>query len=117
MLDRRTAVRRRHGMMRINGNLEAPDEAISSFCQRWRITELALFGSVLGDNFRPDSDIDVLVTFEPEAPWSLFDIIAMQDELAGIFGRDVEVVERRSLRNPFRRRSILESARTVYAHG
>jgi predicted nucleotidyltransferase len=102
--------------MRINGNLEAPDEVISGFCQRWRITEFAFFGSVLRDDFHPDSDIDVLVTFEPGALWSLFDIVAMQEELAGIFGRNVGVIEKRSLRNPFRRRSILKSALTVYAH-
>jgi len=103
--------------MRINGNLDAPDHAIADFCKRWKIVEFAFFGSVLRNDFRPDSDIDVLVTFEPGAPWSLFDIVAMQDELSLMLGREVEIVEKDSLRNPFRRRSIINSARTVYTHG
>ena len=73
------------------------------------------FGSVLRDDFRPDSDVDVLVSFNPSAPWSLFDLVTMQDELQKIFGRTVDLVEREGLRNPFRKRSILSSREVIYA--
>jgi predicted nucleotidyltransferase len=104
--------------MKINGRLEIPDEAIAEFCRKWRITEFALFGSVLTDDFRPDSDVDVLVRFEKDAPWSLYEIVDMKEELARLLGRDVDLAEREAVeqsRNPFRRHSILSSARVVYA--
>jgi len=90
-------------------------ERLAVFCRQWRIQEFSLFGSVLRDDFRPDSDIDVLVSFEPDAPWSLLDIVAMKEELKGIFGRDVDLVEKQALRNPFRRRSILNSYEVIHA--
>ena len=79
------------------------------------ITELALFGSVLREDFNQDSDVDVLVTFAENAPWSLWDFVDMQDELKAIFGRDVDIVEKRALRNPFRRHEILSTNEVVYA--
>jgi predicted nucleotidyltransferase len=88
---------------------------ISGFCRRWRITELALFGSVLRDDFRPDSDVDVLVSFEPDAPWSLWDLSRMREELEEIFGRGVDLVEKKGLRNPFLRHSVLTTRQVVYA--
>jgi len=88
---------------------------ITAFCERWKIVELALFGSALRDDFRPDSDIDVLVSFAKDAPWSLFDFAAMIDELTDIFGREVDLVEREGLRNPFRRHAILSSREILYA--
>ena len=84
------------------------------FCRRWKVAELALFGSVLRDDFRPDSDVDVLVSFAPDACWGLFDLVEMQEELKNIFGREVDLVEREGIRNPFRRRSILSSMQVVY---
>jgi predicted nucleotidyltransferase len=63
---------------------------IDALCRKWQIRELSLFGSALRDDFNPDSDIDLLVTFEPEAHWSLFDFIDLQDELARLFQRRVE---------------------------
>ena len=95
--------------------VSVPTEKIEAFCRKWRIVEFALFGSVLRDDFRPDSDVDVLVTFEPSAPWSLWDLIDMRDELGGMFGRQVDLVEERSLSNPFRRRAILRSKQVIYA--
>lgn len=95
-----------------------PREAISRFCQRWGIVELALFGSVLRDDFRPDSDIDVLATPAASARWTLFDLMHMQEELSELLGRPVDLVSRRGIessRNFLRRRAILDSARTVYA--
>jgi uncharacterized protein len=87
------------------------------FCRRWRVTELSIFGSALREDFRSDSDLDVLVSFEKEAPWSLWDLIAMRDELAGLVGREVDLVEREGLRNPIRKRRILETCRVVYVAG
>lgn len=88
---------------------------IADFCRRWKVTELALFGSVLRSDFRIDSDVDVLVTFEPEAPWSLWDLSEMRQELEEIFGRGVDLVEKKGLRNPFRRQAILSKQQLLYA--
>jgi len=79
------------------------------------VVEMALFGSVLREDFRPDSDVDVLVTFAPNDGWSLWDLIDMRDELREILGRQIDLVEERSLVNPFRRRSILRTKRVIYA--
>ena len=97
--------------------LDVPRERIVDFCKRWKITEFAIFGSATRADFHPDSDIDVLVAFSPDASWSLFDHVEMQDELAAVFGRHVDLVSRRGIersRNPIRRQCILESAEVVY---
>jgi predicted nucleotidyltransferase len=88
---------------------------ISEFCRKWKIKELALFGSVLRDDFGPDSDVDVLVTFEPDVPWSLYEWVDMIEELKAIFGREVDLVEKTGLRNPFRRHEILTTKQVIYA--
>lgn len=95
-------------------NLEIPTDQLEAFCHRWRVRELALFGSVLRDDFGPASDIDVLISFEEDAPWSLWDLTTMRDELTALFGRPVDLVERESLRNPFRRDRILSNRRVIY---
>ena len=98
-------------------NVEIPRERIAEFCRRWKITEFALFGSVLRDDFGPDSDIDVLVTFAPDATYSFFDLIHMQDELRVLLGRDVDLVERKCVEqseNYIRREHILRSLVPVY---
>lgn len=95
-----------------------PMEALSAFCRRWQIVELALFGSALRADFRPDSDIDLLVTYAPHASRSLDAQIQMQAEIEAILGRRVDLVNRKSVErspNYLRRRNILESARTIYA--
>lgn len=95
-----------------------PQEQVAEFCRRWKITEFALFGSVLREDFGSDSDVDVLVRFAPDSEWSLLDIVAMEDELKQIFGRDVDVIEREAVeesRNWIRRRHILEHHQVVYA--
>lgn len=92
-------------------------EKLRNFCRKWSITELAVFGSVLRDDFGPDSDIDFLATFDPESTSSLLRRREMQDELAGIVGRPVDLVSRRGIemsKNPLRRREILSTAETVY---
>ena len=97
--------------------IDLPMDRIVAFCQRWKIVEFALFGSVLRDDFGPDSDIDVLVTFAPDAGWSLFDKVDMLEELQAVLGRDADLVERPAIehsRNYMRRKAILRSARTIY---
>ena len=91
-----------------------PRSQLAEFCRRWKVTELALFGSVLTDDFSPDSDVDVLVSFAPESSWGLFDFTEMEKELGAMFKRKVDLVERQGLRNPFRRRAILSSMEVVY---
>jgi uncharacterized protein len=88
---------------------------IAEFSRRWKVTEFSLFGSILRDDFRADSDVDVLVTFEPEAPWTLWDLSRMRMELEEIFGRKVDLVEKKALKNPFRRHAILADQRVIYA--
>lgn len=99
----------------VSRNIDIPMSEIETFCRRWKIRELALFGSVLRDDFRPDSDVDVLVSFEPDAEWDLFHLVEMRDELMTLFGRDVDLVEKDGLRNPFRRRTILDTREVIYA--
>ena len=101
----------------MSAKIPIPQEKIAEFCGRWKITELALFGSVLRDGFRPDSDVDVLVTFAPEAEWSLFDHVTMEEELSSILDRKVDLVSRRAIersRNWIRRKAILEAAEPFY---
>lgn len=91
------------------------DPRIAAFCREWKVTELAVFGSALRQDFGPDSDVDVLVSFAPDAAWSYWDWPAMTDQLEKIFGRPVDLVEKAALRNPFRRHEILNSRRVIYA--
>ena len=100
-----------------NVGTEIPAEDIKAFCRKWGIRELVLFGSALREDFGPESDIDVLVTFVPETRHGLFNLVRIQDELKEIFGRDVDLVSRRGVetsRNAIRRKAILDSARVIY---
>jgi predicted nucleotidyltransferase len=90
-------------------------EKIAVFCRKWKITEFAVFGSVLREDFRPDSDVDVLVSFEQNAGWSLLDIVEMKDELELVLGREVDLVEKGAVRNPFRRHAIMTNREVLYA--
>lgn len=99
-------------------HISIPEDKIAGFCQRHSVRELALFGSVLREDFRPDSDVDVLVDFEPESHHGLFELVTMESELAEILGRKVDLIERSAIeksRNYIRRKAILSSAETVYA--
>lgn len=92
-------------------------DKVAEFCRRWKITEFALFGSVLRTDFRPDSDIDVLVTFAPDASWRFYDLVSMKEELEAVFGRPVDLIEKRlveSSENYIRRKHILDHLETVY---
>jgi hypothetical protein len=94
--------------------IEIDKGKLRDFCRRWKITEFALFGSaVRPEEFRSDSDVDVMVSFSDDAQWSLFDHVHMQDELRELFGRDVDLLTRRAVErsiNPYRQRAILTSA-------
>lgn len=95
--------------------VEIDKNRIIQFCEKWMITELSIFGSALRDDFSDDSDVDILVTLAEDAPWSLYDWIDMIDELKEIFGRDVDLVSSKGLRNPYRRREILSNREIIYA--
>jgi len=97
--------------------IDLPYDALADFCRRWKITKLEVFGSVLRDDFGSDSDVDFLVTFDPTARLSLFDLVDAETELATIVGRSVDLVEREPIeqsRNWMRRKMILGSAQTIY---
>ena len=97
--------------------VDVPRKPISDFCHRWKVAELSVFGSVLRDDFRSDSDVDLLVSFKPDASPTLFDMVYMQKELESIFGRKVDLVSRRgveSSRNQIRRQAIMDSAMVIY---
>ncbi len=98
----------------VSRNIDIPMDRIELFCRRWKIREFSLFGSVLRADFGPHSDVDVLVSFEPAAEWDLFHLVEMRDELIALFGRDVDLVEQEGLRNPFRRRTILDTREVIY---
>ncbi len=95
--------------------INIPKAEIEDFCRRWKVAEFSIFGSALREDFSPKSDIDVLISFEPDIPWSLFDWVDMIEELQGILGREVDLVEKSGLRNPFRRREILNNRQVIYA--
>jgi predicted nucleotidyltransferase len=84
-------------------------DKVAEFCRRHRIVRLALFGSVLRDDFRPDSDVDVLVEFEPEFRLGLFDLIRMQQEFSGMIGREADFRTAEDLGRYMRDRVIAES--------
>lgn len=99
-------------------NIALPMDAIRAYCQKWGICEFALFGSVLREDFNDESDIDVLVSFREGVRHGLFDLVQMGDELETIFGREVDLIDRRAIEqseNYLRRKIILNSAVTIYA--
>lgn len=98
--------------------IAVPVEEIAEFCRRWHIQEFALFGSVLKENFRNNSDVDVLVTFAPDEAYSFLQLTIMQEELEKIFGRPVDLIDKQGVQespNYIRRRDILGSAQVIYA--
>jgi hypothetical protein len=100
--------------------IELPMKKIAKFCDRWQVIEFALFGSVLRDDFRPDSDIDVMVQFHPDAHPRFSTLDQMEAELKTIFHRDIDLITRQGIassRNYLRRQEILSSAQVIYATG
>jgi predicted nucleotidyltransferase len=105
-------------MVAVHPRLAASEEQIEAFCQKWKIVRLELFGSVLRDDFDDASDIDLLVTFAPDARKNLFGLVRMEDELGDLLGREVDLVERKAIEespNWIRRKAILSSVRQIYA--
>jgi hypothetical protein len=104
----------------MTARLRIDQEKLAAFCRRWRVRELALFGSVLREDFGPESDVDALVTFRPDAEWSLLDHARMEEEFKALVGRSVDLVTRRAVErseNWVRRDAILASAELVYVEG
>jgi hypothetical protein len=102
---------------RLQSRLGITPEQLFEFCQRWKVTELALFGSVLRDDFSANSDIDILVSFTPNHSWGL-EFIQMREELSALLKRPVDLLTHQSIissRNPLRRQAILGSAEVIYA--
>ena len=102
----------------MNPHLRLPREAIEDFCRKWMIIRLEIYGSALREDFRDDSDVDILVTFASDSHWSLMDLVVMEKELSRIIGRKVDLVERVSIersQNPLRRKEILDTAKQFYA--
>jgi predicted nucleotidyltransferase len=100
--------------------IDVPQERIAEFCRKRCVRKLSVFGSALREDFRPDSDVDLLVSFTEDARYSLFDLAAMEEELGAILGRKVDLVEREAIEqseNYIRRRHILESEEPVYVAG
>lgn len=104
--------------MLTRSQIEVSHEKIAEFCQKWRIIEFCLFGSVLREDFRPESDVDVLVTFAPQCEPSFLQMLQMESELRQLFGRQIDLVDRRLVEqsdNYIRRRHILDTAQVIYA--
>jgi predicted nucleotidyltransferase len=94
--------------------LDYDAEALRRLCQKWRVVELAIFGSAARGELRPDSDVDVMVAFDADAQIG-WDIVLLRDELERLFGRPVDLVTASVLENPFRRRTIEPDLTVVYA--
>jgi predicted nucleotidyltransferase len=104
----------------IHPDLRFAEQAVADFCRRHRIRELSLFGSATRDDFGPESDVDVLVDFAPDAKATLGEIVTMGEELSALFGRPVDLVDRVSVersRNYIRRKHILRDVQPVYVAG
>lgn len=95
--------------------VELDADTVATFCRKWRIRELSIFGSALRDDFGPESDLDFLVSFEPGVSLNLSDLLDMKEELESLYGRPVDLVEKEMLRNPWRRYEILRTRQVIYA--
>ena len=104
----------------IYNRLGMTPEELREFCQHWHVIELALFGSILRPDFRADSDIDILVTFDPNAKMSLLDLVCMESELEERCDRKVDLLTQKSVANSsnwMRRQEILNTAQVIYESG
>ena len=99
-------------------SVEIPDNQLRQFCQRWKVSELAIFGSALREDLPHDSDVDILISFKPEIQWGLFDLVNMENELKTIFGKEIDLVEKKAVensRNYIRRKGILDGAQIIFS--
>jgi len=95
--------------------LDIDDSLIYSLARKYKVKELSFFGSVLREDFNESSDIDILIQFEDGADYSIFDLFEIKEEFENALGRDVDLVEKKGLRNPYRRENILKTAKVIYA--
>lgn len=105
---------------KLQSRLGLTQEQLAEFCQRWKVVELAPFGSVLRDDFRPDSDIDIMVEFHPTACPTFSTLDRMEAELKIMLDREIDLITRQGIassRNYLRRHEILSSAQVIYATG
>jgi hypothetical protein len=106
--------------LRQQSNIQLPHQALADFCQHWKIKEMSFFGSVLREDFRSDSDIDIIVSFEDDAIWGILELVRMKRELKTLFGRDVDLLTKKSIEqsdNWMRQQEILGTAQVVYVAG
>jgi len=101
--------------MVLNAQLQLPTARIEAFCRKYGVGELSLFGSCIRDDFGPHSDVDVMLLFQPGHGFTFENTPDIQEELEAIFGRPVDVIEKGKIRNPFRKRAIMNSYRVIYA--
>ncbi len=95
--------------------IQLDNDALATFCRKWRVRELSIFGSALRDDFSPDSDLDFLVSFEPGTSLNISDLLDMKEELEARYERPVDLIEKEALRNPWRKREILRTREVIYA--
>lgn len=100
--------------MTISPEITVPDAVLAAVCQRYHVRELSIFGSVARGEHRPDSDVDLLVEFEPEARVGLLEVGALMHELSALVGRRVDIAIKRALK-PRIRSEVLADARVLYA--
>ncbi len=101
-------------MLLKEGHLTVDTDWLNEFCRIWKIASLSVFGSALRDDFSPTSDIDLLVAFRPDATWDLWQLGELQDQLEAHFGRPVDLVRPENIRNPIKRKRILETQKPIY---
>lgn len=101
-------------MLLKEGHVTVESGWLESFCQQWKIVSLSLFGSALRDDFGPASDIDLLVTFQQDADWNIWELGDLQDQLEAHFGRPVDLVRPENIRNPIKRKRIFETRKAIY---
>ena len=102
--------------MNRSSTIPVPIDQIEAFCRKYRVAELSLFGSALRDDFGPDSDVDVLIALDAGETMTLEKYLDMRDELSALFdGREIDLVQKRLLKNPFRRHEILTTRQVLYA--
>lgn len=98
-------------------SVEIPEDQLRRFCQLWKVSELAIFGSALHENYPKDSDVDLLISFKPDIQWGLFDLVTMENELKIIFGKEIDLVEKNAVNNSqnyIRRKGILDGAQIIF---
>src|SRR5436190_17690431 len=103
-------------MISTKARIPLPMQQIETFCRKYAVQEFALFGSILRDDFSPDSDVDVLIALQPGQTMTVEKYLDMRDELSAMFGgREIDLVQKRLLKNPFRRHEILTAREVLYA--